>query len=103
MVCVEEPWRRPSEILDDRLLPPAEPPGAAEQKGPAMTVRRRHLIAAAGGAALALPAIRTARAQSQLRFCLDWALQGNHAMWALADDRGVYRREQLSVRMDRGF
>jgi len=68
-----------------------------------MTVRRRHLIAAAGGAALALPAMRTARAQSQLRFCLDWALQGNHGMWALADDRGIYRREQLSVRMDRGF
>ena len=68
-----------------------------------MTVRRRHLIAAAGGAALALPAMRTARGQSQLRFCLDWALQGNHGMWALADDRGIYRREQLSVRMDRGF
>jgi NitT/TauT family transport system substrate-binding protein len=68
-----------------------------------MTVRRRHLLAATGGAALALPATRTAQAQSQLRFCLDWALQGNHAMWALADDRGIYRREQLSVRMDRGF
>jgi NitT/TauT family transport system substrate-binding protein len=67
-----------------------------------MSIRRRHLIAA-GAAALAVPTIRTAQAQSALRFTLDWALQGNHAMWALAEDRGIYRREQLSVRMDRGF
>ena len=66
-------------------------------------LHRRHLIAAAGGAALALPAMRTARAQSALRFTLDWALQGNHGMWALAEDRGIYRQQQLAVRMDRGF
>lgn len=66
-------------------------------------IHRRHLMAAAGAAALALPTIRTARAQSAIRFSLDWALQGNHGMWALAEDRGIYRREQLSVRMDRGF
>jgi NitT/TauT family transport system substrate-binding protein len=59
-------------------------------------LHRRHLIAAAGGAALALPAMRTARAQSALRFTLDWALQGNHGMWALAEDRGIYRREGLA-------
>jgi NitT/TauT family transport system substrate-binding protein len=63
----------------------------------------RRILLLAGGAALALPAIRTARAQTALRFSLDWALQGNHAMWALAEDRGVYRREGLAVRMDRGF
>lgn len=68
-----------------------------------MTIRRRHLLAATGGAALALPTMRTARAQSQLRFTLDWALQGNHGMWALAEDRGIYRQQQLAVRMDRGF
>ncbi|PWS35743.1 sulfonate ABC transporter substrate-binding protein [Falsiroseomonas bella] len=67
-----------------------------------MTFRRRTLLAA-GAAALALPQIRTARAQTALRFSLDWALQGNHAMWSLADDRGVYRNLGLSVRMDRGF
>jgi NitT/TauT family transport system substrate-binding protein len=66
-------------------------------------IRRRHLLAAAGGTALALPAMRGARAQTALRFSLDWALQGNHGMWALAEDRGIYRREQLAVRMDRGF
>ena len=68
-----------------------------------MTISRRHLLAATGGAALALPTIRTAQAQTALRFTLDWALQGNHAMWALAEDRGIYRQQQLAVRMDRGF
>ena len=68
-----------------------------------MTISRRHLLAATGSAALALPTIRTARAQTALRFTLDWALQGNHAMWALAEDRGIYRQQQLAVRMDRGF
>jgi NitT/TauT family transport system substrate-binding protein len=63
-----------------------------------MTTRRFVLAAA-----LALPAIRVAQAQTALRFSLDWALQGNHGMWALAEDRGLYRREQLAVRMDRGF
>jgi NitT/TauT family transport system substrate-binding protein len=52
---------------------------------------------------LAAPAIRTARAQTALRFSLDWALQGNHGMWALAEERGIYRNLGLSVRMDRGF
>ncbi len=66
-------------------------------------LNRRTLIAAGTGAALALPAIRTAQAQTALRFTLDWALQGNHGMWALAEDRGIFRREQLAVRMDRGF
>jgi NitT/TauT family transport system substrate-binding protein len=63
----------------------------------------RRTLLAAGAGALSLPAIRTAQAQTALRFTLDWALQGNHAMWALAEDRGIYRREQLAVRMDRGF
>ncbi len=67
------------------------------------SLNRRTLMAAGAGAALALPTIRTAQAQSAVRFTLDWALQGNHGMWSLAEDRGIFRREQLAVRMDRGF
>ncbi|HEY8614376.1 MAG TPA: ABC transporter substrate-binding protein [Roseomonas sp.] len=47
--------------------------------------------------------IRNAGAQVPVRFCLDWALQGNHGMFALAEDRGIFRREGMAVRMDRGF
>jgi NitT/TauT family transport system substrate-binding protein len=68
-----------------------------------MLLRRRHLLGIAAGATLALPAMRSASAQTALRFSLDWALQGNHGMWALAEDRGIYRNLGLSVRMDRGF
>lgn len=67
------------------------------------SLNRRTLFAAGAGAALSLPTIRTAEAQSAVRFTLDWALQGNHGMWSLAEDRGIFRREQLNVRMDRGF
>ena len=49
----------------------------------------RRLLLAAGAAALAAPPIRTARAQAPVRFVLDWALQGNHGMFALAEDRGI--------------
>lgn len=68
-----------------------------------MTLHRRTLLAAGSGLALALPALRTATAQAPLRFCLDWALQGNHGMFALADDRGVFRANGIALRMDRGF
>jgi NitT/TauT family transport system substrate-binding protein len=63
---------------------------------------RRTLIAAST-TALAVPHIRSAAAQAPVRFVLDWALQGNHGMFALAEDRGIFRREGLAVRMDRGF
>jgi len=68
-----------------------------------MTIPRRRLLAAGAALPLALPALRTASAQTPIRFCLDWALQGNHGMFSLADDRGVFRQNGLSVRMDRGF
>ncbi|MBO1074423.1 ABC transporter substrate-binding protein [Roseomonas marmotae] len=66
-------------------------------------MQRRHLMLAAG-AALAMPAIRPAAAQGgSVRFALDWALQGNHGMWILADDKGFFRDAGLSVKIDRGF
>jgi NitT/TauT family transport system substrate-binding protein len=58
----------------------------------------------AAGATLSLPAIRPAAAQgTPVRFALDWALQGNHAMWVLADDKGIFRNNGLTVKIDRGF
>ncbi|MCK8787490.1 ABC transporter substrate-binding protein [Roseomonas sp. NAR14] len=75
-------------------------------------MNRRSLLAGAaalGASGLAAPAVLAPGALAQgtapkpIRFALDWALQGNHAMWALADDRGVFRQNGLAVRMDRGF
>ncbi|MBI3514752.1 MAG: ABC transporter substrate-binding protein [Proteobacteria bacterium] len=55
--------------------------------------------------ALALLALApaAARAETEVKFVLDWALQGNHAMWAIALDKGYFAREGLKVTMDRGF
>lgn len=38
-----------------------------------------------------------------MRFTVDWALQGNHAIFALAQDNGRFEAEGLEVTMDRGF
>jgi NitT/TauT family transport system substrate-binding protein len=58
-----------------------------------------------GAAALlafaALPA--SAQAPVPVKFALDWALQGNHAVFSMALDKGHFTREGLAVTMDRGF
>jgi NitT/TauT family transport system substrate-binding protein len=58
-----------------------------------------------GAAALlafaALPA--SAQAPVPVKFALDWALQGNHAVFSMALDKGHFTREGLAGTMDRGF
>jgi NitT/TauT family transport system substrate-binding protein len=55
-------------------------------------------------AAALLLASGTAGAQTtDVKFALDWALQGNHAMWTMAADKGHFAKENLNVTMDRGF
>ena len=70
-----------------------------------MTLTRRSLMGAGLAAPLAAPLARPALAQSttNVRYALDWALQGNHGMFSLADDRGVFRQNGIALRMDRGF
>src|SRR5581483_5215455 len=36
-------------------------------------------------------------------FALDWALQGNHAIWGMAFDKNRWAEQKLDVQMDRGF
>jgi len=55
------------------------------------------------GMFMALAATQPALAQDKVKFALDWALQGNHAIWGLALDNGHFTREKLDVAMDRGF
>ncbi|MBV8168410.1 MAG: ABC transporter substrate-binding protein [Alphaproteobacteria bacterium] len=45
----------------------------------------------------------SARAETEVKFVLDWALQGNHAIWTIALEKGYFAREGLKVTMDRGF
>jgi NitT/TauT family transport system substrate-binding protein len=38
-----------------------------------------------------------------VKFSLDWALQGNHAIWALALKNKDFEKNGLDVKMDRGY
>jgi NitT/TauT family transport system substrate-binding protein len=51
-------------------------------------------------AALLAPAL--ARAQEPVRMILNWRLEGPNAPFFLAEDRGFFREEGLSVRLDPG-
>ena len=67
-----------------------------------MTMHRRDVFKA--GLAVALAAPMVARAQAtRMKFVCDFAYQGNHAVWGLAIDRGLFDKDGLSVSMDRGY
>ncbi|PZW50507.1 NitT/TauT family transport system substrate-binding protein [Humitalea rosea] len=67
--------------------------------------RRRSILAAALCLAALLPARSEAQtpAPAPVRFSWDWAPQGYHAIWALAEERGLFRDAGLRVQMDRGY
>jgi NitT/TauT family transport system substrate-binding protein len=52
-------------------------------------------------AMIAIPAT-AAQAQTNLRFVLDWAFQGQHAMFTMPIDDGTFARLGLNVTVDRG-
>jgi NitT/TauT family transport system substrate-binding protein len=44
-----------------------------------------------------------ALAQTDIRFTLDWAIQGPQALFLVAQDRGYFAEEGLNVTIERGF
>jgi len=65
-----------------------------------LTLTRRSFGLAATGALLA-PYVHAAE-PTPIRFVLDWKLQGIHAWFYLAQDRGYFARENLAVSIDQG-
>ena len=59
------------------------------------------------GLALALQGLGAhgarAQAPTKVKFVVDFAYQGNHALWGLALAKGMFTREGLDVSMDRGY
>src|ERR1700687_5119197 len=66
---------------------------------PAIT-RRHALIGAAVLAAS--PAFGATQPATRIRFTLDWKLQGQHAIFFLAREKGYFRDEGLDVIIDQG-
>lgn len=62
----------------------------------------RTAIAAGIGLAVAAAA-SPASAQSNVKLVLDWAIQGNHAVFSVPIEKGYYAKEGLAIQMDRGF
>ncbi len=54
-------------------------------------------------AALALATASRAEAQTNLKFVLDWAFQGIHGLFTMAEDNGHFAAEKLAVKIDRGY
>lgn len=54
-------------------------------------------------AATLLPARSEAQSPQALRFSWDWAPQGYHAIWAMAEEGGFFRDAGLRVQQDRGY
>lgn len=52
---------------------------------------------------LALAGPARAQQPTPLRFAWDWAPQGYHAIWAMAEERGLFRDAGLRVQQDRGY
>ena len=54
--------------------------------------------------ALVVASAVSAAAETRVRFVLDWAFQGIHGMFTLAEDSGHFAKEGLAVKIDRpGF
>lgn len=63
---------------------------------------RRRFHQALAAAALALPLLASAQEMTPIKFVLDWKLQGVHAWYFLAQDKGYFAQERIDVTIDQG-
>jgi NitT/TauT family transport system substrate-binding protein len=66
---------------------------------------RKAFLGAGLSTALVLlaPALAGAADLKEVKFTLDWAVQGNHAVWTVAQAQGLFEKEGLKVKIDRGY
>lgn len=69
------------------------------------SITRKGFLGAGLSAALLVvaPSLAGAVELKEVKFTLDWAVQGNHAVWTVAQDKGLFEKEGLKVKIDRGY
>lgn len=67
-----------------------------------LPLTRRHFKAAALSLLLAVPLWATAQDNTPIKFVLDWKLQGVHAWYYLAQDKGYFAQEKIDITIDQG-
>ncbi|HYB55043.1 MAG TPA: ABC transporter substrate-binding protein [Alphaproteobacteria bacterium] len=68
-----------------------------------MSARHLRMLGIAAAAAAVLAAPTTAKAADEVKFSLDWVLNGTHAGYFTALAKGYYRDAGLEVTISRGF
>ena len=68
-----------------------------------MSARHLRMLGLAAAAAAVLAAPTTAKAADEVKFSLDWVLNGTHAGYFTALAKGYYRDAGLEVTISRGF
>ena len=63
---------------------------------------RRRFHQALAAAALVLPWVASAQEMTPIKFVLDWKLQGVHAWYFRAQDRGYFAQEKIDITIDQG-
>ena len=63
---------------------------------------RRNFWQALSAVTLALPLLANAQQTTPIKFVLDWKLQGIHAWYFLAQDRGYFTQENIDITIDQG-
>jgi NitT/TauT family transport system substrate-binding protein len=67
-----------------------------------LSFTRRRLHQALAAATLALPLLTSAQDMTPIKFVLDWKLQGVHAWYYLAQDKGYFAQEKIEITIDQG-
>jgi NitT/TauT family transport system substrate-binding protein len=65
-------------------------------------MNRRSVLFLGSALSISLLAATAARAETNIRFIIDWSFQGQHAMFTMPVDDGTYAKMGLNVTVDRG-